>query len=434
MFDTLNDMKTLVVEVPETAEEWASFDARSLDDAVRGLDTVARQIEAAIVDATGHAERCGHFQNDGHRSAGSWMMATTNCTRGEATARVRSAHLMRELTAVADEFRAGRVGVAQVREIARLSANPRAGDQVVGSEEILLEAARSLEWADFRVVTKRWEQLADADGAHAEHEHAHDDRNARCEFDGAVFRFETVHGVIQGSSMRAVFDAFCEAEFDRDWDWVKDTYGADANASLLPRTAAQRRGDAFAAMVSAAAAEGTGNGRPVDATVNLVCDLDQFEQRVEAAVVDDDSGVDIDPSTVRDRRCETTDGIPVDPRQLVAAAMLGRIRTIVTDGAGVIVSAGRKRKLFTGALRESIMAIDPVCGWLGCNLRAQISAIDHLQPRSRGGPTNAANSKIMCDHHNIFKHTADYRVERSTNGTITITRPDGTRLRPRDAA
>ena len=144
---------------------------------------------------------------------------------------------MRELTTVADEFRAGRIGVSQVREIARLAANPRAGDLVADSEDILLEAAQSLEWADFRVVTKRWEQLADADGAHAEHEHAHDDRNARCEFDGAVFRFETAHGVVQGTSMRNVFDAFCDAEFDRDWAWVKDTYGDEANASQLPRTA-----------------------------------------------------------------------------------------------------------------------------------------------------------------------------------------------------
>lgn len=102
----------------------------------------------------------------------------------------------------------------------------------------------------------------------------------------------------------------------------------------------------------------------------------------------------------------------------------------------MIVAAGRKRKLFTGALREVVQAIDPVCGWLGCNLRAQIAAIDHLQPRSRGGPTDARNAKTMCDRHNIFKHTANYRVERLDDGTteITITCPDGTTLGPPDAA
>lgn len=427
-------MDTLVVKLPTSSEDWVELTPRELDEQVRALDVAQRRIEAAIVGATEHADRTGHHQLDGHRTVASWLMATTNCTRGEATARARSAELTRRLTTVAAEFVAGRVGIAQVREIARLAANPRTGDQLPESEDILLEAAQSLEFRDFRVVTRRWEQLADADGAHAEHERAHDDRNARCDFDGAVFRFETAHGVVQGTSMRQVFDAFREAEFDRDWEWVKETYGDEANASLLPRTARQRRADAFVAMVLAAAAAGTDDGRAIDTTVNLISDLDQFEQRVEAEITDDDSVIDISPSTVRDRRCETTDGIPVDPRQMVAAALLGRIRSIVVDGAGVIVAAGRKRELFTGALREAIQAIDPVCGWLGCNLRAQISAIDHLQPRSRGGPTEPANAKVMCDKHNIFKHTAGYTVERQPDGTIRITRPDGTLLGLPDAA
>ncbi len=426
-------MERLVVDLP-TPGEWSDLHGHDLNVKVQELNVAARRVEASIVGAVDHAERSAHYSVDGHRTVGSWLMATTNCTRGEATARTRSARMVRDLSSVAEEFWAGRVGVAQVRELARLFANPRAGDQLDGSEDILLEAAKSLEFADFKVVTSRWEQLADADGAHREHERAHDERNARVEFDGAVFRFETAHGVIQGTSMRNVFDAFCEAEFDRDWQWVKDTYGTDANASLLPRTAGQRRADAFVAMVLAAATAGVGDGRQIDTTVNLICDLDQFEQRAEAAVTDDEESVEIDPSTVRDRRSETTDGVPVDPRQMVAAALVGRLRVIVVDGAGVIISAGRKRKLFTGPLREAIMAIDPVCGWLGCNLRAQISTIDHLEPRSRGGPTNGDNAKVMCDKHNIYKHTANYQVARQPNGSIVITRPDGTQLRPPDAA
>lgn len=420
------------MELPSSVEEWVGFDGRALDVKVAELNVAGRRVEAAIVGATEHADRTAHFQTDGHRSASAWLMATTNCTRGEATARVRTARLSRQLTHAAEEFMAGRVGIAQVRELARLAANPRVADQLPDSEDILLEAAQTLEFRDFRVVTARWEQLADADGASQAHERAHEERNARCDFDGAVFRFETAHGVIQGTSIRNVFDAFCQAEFDRDWQWVKETYGGEANASLLPRTAKQRRADAFVAMVLAAAQTGAGGDRSIDTTVNLVCDLDQLEQGIaeEAA----GQPVDIDPATVRDRRCETTDGVPVDLRQMVAAALVGRVRSIVVDGAGVIVAAGRKRKLFTGALREVIQAIDPVCGWLGCNLRAQIAAIDHLEPRSRGGPTDARNGKIMCDHHNIFKHTADYRVERLADGTISITRPDGTQLSAPDAA
>jgi hypothetical protein len=100
----------------------------------------------------------------------------------------------------------------------------------------------------------------------------------------------------------------------------------------------------------------------------------------------------------------------------------------------MIVAAGCTRRLSTGALREAIIALDPVCGWLGCNLRAQIAAIDHLIPASRGGTTDPADAKVMCDKHNVFKHTADYTVQRQPDGTILITRPDGTLLQPPDAA
>ena len=199
--------------------------------------------------------------------------------------------------------------------------------------------------------------MLDADGAHRRHERAHDDRNTRCDFDGAVFRFETSHGVLQGTSMRKVFQAFRDAKFERDWQWVVETYGDDASRSLMPRTAQQRRGDAFVAMVLAAAEAGVGDGRSIDTTVNLVSDLDQFEQRLDEAVTDEP--VDVPASSVRERRCETTDGAPVDPRQVVASALHGRLRMIVADDAGVIVHAGRKRRLFTGPLREVMMALDP---------------------------------------------------------------------------
>ena len=427
-------METLTIELPTAGDEWARISGLALDVKVRELNVAQRRLEASIVGATEHADRTAHYVSDGHRTVSSWVMATTNCTRGEATARTRSATMLRDLTEVAGEFAAGRVGIAQVRELARLAANPRSGDQVAGSEDLLLDAAKTLEYADFRVVANRWEQLADADGAHTEHELTHEYRNARCNYDGAEFRFETSHGVIQGTSMREVFEVFCQAEFERDWQWVRDTYGDEASASQLPRTVSQRRADAFVAMILAAADTGTGDGRSVEVTTNLICDLDQFEQTVAAEITDADDPVDIDPATFRDRRCETTDGVPVDPRQLVAAAFLGRIRFVVVDGAGVIVHAGRKRRLFNGALREAIQAIDPVCGWLGCNLRAQIADIDHLQPRSRGGPTNAANGKVMCDKHNIHKHATNYTIQRQPNGTIHITRPNGTLLQPPDAA
>ena len=430
MFDYSVGMETLTVPMP-SVEALAAMSAADRAAVLAALNHAVRCIEAATVDLVEVAERAGDHLADGHRSAAAWLTASTNCSPGEARARVQSARAMRTLPSVRAEFHAGRVGVAQVREIARLVANPRCGGDVADSEQILLDAARSLEYRDFCVVTQRWEQLADADGAHAVHERAHEFRDARLSQVGAEFRFETSHGVIAGAALREVFDAFVAAEFDADWAATVAEHGDAATKALMPRTAAQRRADAFLAMALAAAAAGV-DGQPIDVVVNLVSDTDQFEQYVDEAITGDPA--DIDPSTVRDRRCETTDGIPVDPQQLVAAAFLGRIRHIVIDGAGVIIAAGQKRRLFNGALRDAIQAIDPVCAWLGCNLRAQLAQIDHLQPASRGGPTDAANAKVLCKKHNLHKHTHGYVVERQPDGTITITRPDGTLLALPDAA
>ena len=75
----------------------------------------------------------------------------------------------RDLGSFRDALHQGTVGVDQVNEIARLHANPRCQDQLADSEQILLDAARQLEYRDFTTVTHRWQTLADPDGAHRDH-------------------------------------------------------------------------------------------------------------------------------------------------------------------------------------------------------------------------------------------------------------------------
>jgi hypothetical protein len=67
-------------------------------------------------------------------------------------------------------------------------------------------------------------------------------------------------------------------------------------------------------------------------------------------------------------------------------------------------------------------------------IRAAIAQIDHLQGYAEGGLTDAANGKIECEHHNIFKHRNGYQPVRDPNGTWHLHRPNGTRMQPPDAA
>jgi len=97
----------------------------------------------------------------------------------------------------------------------------------------------------------------------------------------------------------------------------------------------------------------------------------------------------------------------------------------------VIVNAGRLTRLYRGPLRQAVQAIDPRCRWLGCLIRARIAAIDHGHDFADGGATDA---EVLCRHHNRFKSTRGYRARRHDNGWWIIHRPDGTPLRPPDAA
>jgi hypothetical protein len=328
------------------------------------------------------------------------------------------------------EFAGGRIGVAQIGELGRLATNPRCRERLAESEQILLEAAQQLQFEDFRIVCRRWEQLADPDGAHRSHEESLDRRTANLvEVDGE-FQWNTRHGAIHGTMMREIFQKFCEAEFRADWDATVAEHGDGACAALMPRTAPQRRGDALMAIFEAAARAGIG-GVPVEVVVNLLMDHDQFEQYARSEI--DDTPVDIDPATVRERRCETIDGVPVDPRQAVALAFVGYVRRIVVNAASVVVDAGRLRRLYTGPVRDVLQAIEPRCMWLGCMIRAAISQIDHLRGHAAGGATDAANAAVMCRHHNLFKYRNGYEVQRTDDGMLHIIRPDGTRLDPPDA-
>ena len=114
--------------------------------------------------------------------------------------------------------------------------------------------ATKLSHHEFRITVKRWEMLADMDGAHKTAEQAHEGRTA-----GIVEVGEEIHlhgrgGLAQGAVMKEIFDRFCDAEFSADWEQTLARFGDNACYSLMPRSDAQRRFDAIYAIFERAAA------------------------------------------------------------------------------------------------------------------------------------------------------------------------------------
>lgn len=181
-----------------------------------------------------------------------------------------------------------------------------------------------------------------------------------------------------------------------------------------------------------AAASAPADGRRPEPSVNIVIDQDTFEDELRRAC---DETVEHDPNAnVDERVCHTTDGTPLHPSDVLAAAMIGLVRRVVVDAAGTVIDLGRRRRLFTGSSRQAALLRaflrEPGglgCFWPGCDGGSR--QIDHRHAAATGGPTDVANSDPYCGTHNRLKETG-YKPVRHPAGTWTIHRPDGEPITP----
>ena len=375
--------------------ELDGLSGQELADRLGVIESVMRRAEAAVVAVLGEAQRRGVWRADGHASLRGWTAATVRWSNVQLRDRLRLLRLGQDVPVVVDALSVGAVGLAQVAEMARVRANPRCGDEfaatVAGGA---LARAMAKPFVEFRVLCRRWEQLHDGDGAGDDHEAAHAGRRVTLAESGGTFWLNGQFGAAQGAALAEVLDRFAQAELESDWAELRERVGDGAGASQLARSAGQRRADALYAMaVRAAGATGGASGAPL---VNIVVDDWTFHEALTGLY----AGVDARPTggdwrdeppprlptpacpdvaaprpapaqsatvppwpwpwpwgepAAEDRRCETVDGVVLDPHDVVAAALNGQVRRVVVDTAGVVINLGRRRRLFTGSARHAAL-------------------------------------------------------------------------------
>ena len=395
------------------------LDGQDLADRLVALERIIRHAEAEVVAVLDEADRRGSWKADGHASIRGWARATVRWSDVEVRDRVRTVTLCRDAPLVHDELSAGRLGVAQVRELGRARANPRVGPDIVDMIPVLVDHAEHLPFLEFRICVQRWEALADVDGAHRGHEAAHAGRSAHASIVGDEFRLDANGGVIDGTAISEILRRFEQAEFDADWAELRERFGDDATAAMLERTAAQRRFDALRAIFEKAASTMPGAKAP-EPVVNILVDQATFEAWVAGGADGPLPDVDVDA-----RRCETTDGVQVAPADVVALALRGHVRRVVMDSAGVVINLGRKVRLFTGSAREAAKLQGSRCSWPGCG-RPRTN-IDHTRDWQFEGLTDPANAGPMCGRHDLYKNHG-FTVWRDARGRWHTQRPDGTEI------
>ncbi len=407
-------MESLVVP---SVEEMRSMSAAEVERALQEVDAVRRAAESAAALLLAHAEESRAFGRDGHRNPRAFGMAACNWSYADAGLLVQCAHVLQVFPS------AYGLGVSQLHTLARLVANPRVRAALADVEGLLVGRARSMEFHEFAAFVTQWERIVDPDGSEASLDRAHRERDAKVAVVGDSTYFDAKGGNTQGAFVKEVFDKFCETEFLADWEAGVARHGEAMHRNLLDRTDAQRRFDAFFAMAQAAGTTIGGHGAEggVGPTGNIVWDQAGFEHQLELAL--GGTPAPLDPNVPH--FCRTTSGVPIDPRDALIAAVMGQVRRVVVDSAGVIINLGRKQRLFKGPVREMILALQVWCMWSGCRQRAR--QVDHLLPYARGGLTDAVNGGGGCGHHNRWR-TRGYRTTRGPDGEWHHYRPDGTEI------
>ena len=384
-----------------------------LEALARELDGVRRAAESALATLVHRVDEVGAFRRDGHRGARAWGMAACNWSLPEAARFVKAGNLLARFPS------ASGMGVAQLHALAAVAANPRVEPHLDEAEELLVGQASVLDFADYSVVLRQWEAAADPDGAHLDHERAHREREASLAHVGVKSFLNAHGGAVAGAQLKEILDAFTQSEFLADWETGVQRFGDAMSVSLMDRTERQRRFDALLAIFHAAAGSGVLTG--FEPTVNVHIDLAGLERAAVTAL--GGSAEPLDPTVPH--RCQTADGVQLDPFDVLVAAAVGHVRRVVLDSAGVVIDMGRKQRLFTGPLREILLALERHCFWAGCHHPPR--QIDHVLPWARGGLTDAANAGPACGHHNRWR-TRGYTTVRDPHGQWHHYRPDGTEI------
>jgi hypothetical protein len=383
-----------------TAEVWTFERVAAIEDGdVASVGAAMVWVDAELARATAlaaavihKAEANGTVRASGHASAKGWLRGVTGCASTTATKLVQLTQAFDHLPTAWAAMRRGELSVDNAEVLVKLHRNRRITDIVEQHQQLLLSFAISLPHADWCRVAERFRAYVDPDGASLSHAEAREQRRVHAGHVGTEFFFDATGDNAAGVEIMAIYKQFVQAEFEKD----RRAVGA---GQKLPRTAAQRRFDAFHEMARAAGRSGTVT--LPSSLVNFVIDEQTYLDALARA-----HDLPVPPRPPEDfgaYRSETTDGVSVDPGRIVYESVAGHVRRVVLDGEGVVINLGRKRRLFSGPARDAALLRYQHCDCPGCDVPASQCEVDHIRPWTAFGVTDAVNGRPLCRRHNHHK-------------------------------
>ncbi|MFL5798738.1 MAG: DUF222 domain-containing protein [Actinomycetota bacterium] len=367
-----------------------------LTDRLQELARSGRAIEAESARTVAEIDRRRSFERDGHLSVTSWIESRIGVGWSEAAKGVRVARALEEMPGVREALAEGEVSSAAVGTlVAARETNP---EEFAKSEEILVEAARSLPVRDLKRAVEHWRSAVEPEAELEEERERFERRvlHVSPTFDGMVRvdgNLDPETGQCLITAMRSVTDAEARSG------------GADT------RTPGQRRADAVGEIcrghLDRADRPVVGGERP---HVTVVLDLESLEGRAG-------------------RRCELDDVGRVTPSAARRLACDASVARVITTGRSEPLEIGRRTPVVPASLRRAVAVRDRGCRFPSCDRRPGWCDAHHAIHWSDGAETALSNLVSLCRRHHRMVH--DGFGVRMTDGVPVFTRPDGSVLEDR---
>jgi hypothetical protein len=320
------------------------LDHDQLEQAVAGFRRVRGQLEAAEARTLDGWNLAGGWRISGAKSAAARVAGQQHLPIGVAQQRLRHGRFLRQYPAIGRAWHAGEIDRAHVITLTG-ACTPRTRAAFSGDHEILLEAARTNGFIDFKQVCDIWSLMADPDGAEDKAKAEHEAREVHLSqsFGGMWFgrmTYDRIDGEVVNTTLRLI-----ERElFEADWAKAKAELGRKPLISELWRTPSQRRADALVEMAIRARTAPKGGRRPAPLFTVVVGYetfagpvLEMFNRRV------------VTPGRAADWLTEAD------------------IERVVFDGPSRVVDVGRTRRFYRGAIRRALEVRDRTCFHQDCD-------------------------------------------------------------------
>jgi hypothetical protein len=134
-----------------------------LAEALIAIDSLGSRIAARRSSLVSRWDASMIWAGDGARSAGAWLTARCEVTRGQASWEVHQARMLRAMPHVAAAFAEGRLGSAKVRSLVK--AREGVEEAFAAHEQWLVEQAEALTVVHAGYLLRRWRLTALADAS-----------------------------------------------------------------------------------------------------------------------------------------------------------------------------------------------------------------------------------------------------------------------------